>query len=215
VRQVMLTFDNGPTPDVTPYVLDVLAERHLPATFFAVGDRLSHPSARPLLERARSEGHQVGNHSMHHRVPLGEDPSPDAVEREIVAAQQALGALAGPTRLFRPFGKGGDLGPHLFSRRALDHLCAGGYTVVLWNSVPHDWDDPTGWSDRARADIDATDRTVLVLHDLPTGAMQALPAFLDRVLDDGVAFDLDVPDSCAPVRDGVVCWPVDHLVGAI
>jgi peptidoglycan/xylan/chitin deacetylase (PgdA/CDA1 family) len=209
----MLTFDNGPTPGVTRYVLDVLAERQLPATFFAVGVRLSDASARVLLGRARAEGHQVGNHSMHHRVPLGEDPSPDAVEREIVAAQAALGELAGPAHLFRPFGKGGELGPHLFSRSALDHLCAHRYTVVLWNSVPRDWEDPSGWPERARVDIDANDHTVLVLHDLPTGAMEALPAFLDALLDDGVTFTLDVPDSCAPVRDGAIRWSVDHLVG--
>lgn len=213
MRRVTLTFDNGPTPDITPYVLDVLAERSLPALFFVVGKNLGHPSSRPTLERARAAGHGVGNHSMHHAVPLGEDATADAVEREIVAPQALLGDLAGPDRLFRPFGKGGLLGPHLLSRRALDHLCAERYTVALWNSVPHDWDDPTGWPEQARADVETLDHTVLVLHDLPTGAMRALPGFLDSLLDDGVSFGLDLPDSCAPIRDGEVRRPMDGLVG--
>jgi peptidoglycan/xylan/chitin deacetylase (PgdA/CDA1 family) len=212
--RVTLTFDNGPSPQTTPYVLDVLAERRLPAIFFVVGAMLRDPAAGPLLRRARAEAHHVGNHSMHHRVPLGEDVAPDVVDREIVATQRALGDLAGPDRLFRPFGRGGLIGPHLFNGRVVDHLCADGYTVVLWNSVPHDWDDPQGWAGRARADIDANDHTVVVLHDLPTGAMEALPAFLDGLLADDVSFGVDVPDSCAPIRDGTIQWSVEHLVGA-
>jgi len=214
MRRVTLTFDNGPSPATTPYVLDVLAERRLPAIFFVVGTMLREPSARPLLQRARADGHHVGNHSMHHRVPLGEDVAADVVEREIVATRDALGELAGPDRLFRPFGRGGLIGPHLFNGRVVDHLCTDGYTVVLWNSVPHDWDDPTGWPCRARADIDANDHTVVVLHDLPTGAMEALPTFLDDLLADDVCFGVDVPDSCAPIRDGTIRWSLDHLVGA-
>ena len=133
-----------------------------------------------------------------------------AIER----AMTALGELAGPDRLFRPFGRGGLIGPHLFNRRVVDHLCANSYTVVLWKSVPHDWDDPTGWPSRARADIDANDHTVVVLHDLPTGAMDALPGFLDDLLADDICFGVDVPDSCAPISDGTIRWSVDHLVGA-
>jgi hypothetical protein len=105
------------------------------------------------------------------------------------------------------------IGPHLLSRRALDHLCHERYTVVLWNSVPRDWEDPTGWPDRALADIEANEHTVIVLHDLPTGGMKALPDFLDRLLDDAVDIVADLPDSCVPVRDGTPTGPVDHLVG--
>lgn len=209
---VTLSFDNGPTPDVTPFVLDVLAERRIPAVFFVVGNQLRHPGAAALLRRARADGHHVGNHSMSHDVPLGQDDTSDCVEREIVATQAALGALAGPDRLFRPFGLGGLIGPHLLNQRAVEHLCAQKFSVVLWNSVPHDWDDPTGWPDRARADVAAHEHTVTVLHDLPTGAMAALPAFLDDLLADGVRFTTDLPDSCVPIRDGRIVTPLDAIV---
>ena len=118
----------------------------------------------------------------------------------------------GEERLFRPFGRGGLLVPHLLSPAAADHLVAEDYTVVLWNSVPRDLEDATGWSERALADLDRNDHVVLVLHDLPTGAMYHLPAFLDRVAGDGVEVTLELPDSCVPIRRGV---PADSLAGYV
>jgi hypothetical protein len=46
--------------------------------------------------------------------------------------------------LFRPFGGGGTLDSGLLNRKAVDYLCAGGFTCVLWNCVPRDWEDPMG-----------------------------------------------------------------------
>ena len=68
--EVTLTFDNGPDPEATPHVLDVLAARDLKATFFVVGERLA--AARHLAERAHAEGHWIGNHTWTHRAPFGE-----------------------------------------------------------------------------------------------------------------------------------------------
>ena len=50
-----LTFDNGPDPDVTPHVLDILAERGIKTTFFVIGEKLLDPERRSLAERARAE----------------------------------------------------------------------------------------------------------------------------------------------------------------
>ena len=61
---VALTFDDGPDPDWTPAILDVLRDRHVPATFFVVGENaLGHPG---LLSRIVAEGHELGNHSYTH-----------------------------------------------------------------------------------------------------------------------------------------------------
>ena len=76
---VTLTFDNGPAPGTTEWVLDVLAERKLRATFFVVGTMLDRKGARALAERAVAEGHWVGNHSMTHTTPLGAGLDPDQV----------------------------------------------------------------------------------------------------------------------------------------
>ncbi len=63
-KVVFLTFDDGPIPEVTPWVLDTLDRYSIKATFFMVGDNVRrHPE---LLEEVRSRGHAVGNHTMHH-----------------------------------------------------------------------------------------------------------------------------------------------------
>src|SRR3954468_24541080 len=90
---VTLSFDNGPEPDVTPAVLDLLAARHLRTTFFVIGEKLADPRARASAERAFAEGHWIGNHTWSHRVPMGDSPA-DVVEHEIERTQRELGALA-------------------------------------------------------------------------------------------------------------------------
>ena len=64
-----LTFDNGPDPETTPFVLGVLARRSLRATFFVVGNKLSTPVGSELARRAHAEGHWIGNHTWTHSVP--------------------------------------------------------------------------------------------------------------------------------------------------
>jgi hypothetical protein len=151
---------------------------------------------------------------MTHRVPLGESRRSDDVVEEIGAAQDLLGDLSHPDRLFRPFGGGGHLGPHLLSPAALRYLIDHRYTLALWNSVPRDWEDPAGWVERAKHDVASNAWTVLVLHDLPTGAMDHLAGFVDRVLAAGVEIVQDLPDECAPIRLGVSRGPVQHLVAS-
>ncbi|MFC3125524.1 polysaccharide deacetylase family protein [Pseudoroseomonas globiformis] len=58
---VTLSFDNGPEPEVTPAVLDVLRARDVPATFFLLGQKLA--AHRAIAERAKAEGHWIGNHT--------------------------------------------------------------------------------------------------------------------------------------------------------
>lgn len=210
-KKVTLTFDNGPTPGVTDKVLDILADRGLLAIFFPVAQKLAEPSARSVLERAVREGHRIGNHSLTHGAPLGElDPAEAAVE--IGRAQEILAGLADPARWVRPWGTGGELDQRCLSPAAVEYLVAGAYTCVLWNSVPHDWVDPSGWVDSALRDVDAHEHTVMVLHDLPTGAMDELPRFLDELRDANGTITQDLPASCLPIVDGELVSPIDHLV---
>ncbi|WP_406140085.1 polysaccharide deacetylase family protein [Streptomyces sp. NBC_01089] len=201
-RRLTLSFDNGPDPAGTPFVLKELAVRGLTATFFPVGNQLFLPQGRELLEEVAAAGHTIGNHSMTHTVPLGQSPGWETVQREIADMQEMLGELAGEEKLFRPFGGGGHLGPHLFSGEAVEHLTAERYTVALWNSVPRDWEDPDGWAERALADIRRLPWTLVVLHDIVPDAMKRLPAFLDRVLEDEVEITTELPEVCVPVRRG-------------
>jgi peptidoglycan/xylan/chitin deacetylase (PgdA/CDA1 family) len=96
---IAITIDDGPEPEVTPRVLDLLDEHHARATFFCIGERVDrHPAlARALVARQ----HEIGNHSYRHLMRfslLG----PRGVAQEIARAQEAIGAATGKApRFFR------------------------------------------------------------------------------------------------------------------
>lgn len=201
MQPICLTFDNGPEPETTPMVLEVLARRGIGASFFVVGRKLLDPARRALAERAVAEGHVVGNHSFSHGVPLGLRAAADAVA-EITRAEAALGPL-NTQRLFRPHGGGGALGPHLLHAAALRHLQRARYTVALWNAVPRDWDDADGWPARALAMAAAARApVVMVLHDLLPGAMAQLDRVLGRLADAGHGFVQPIPENALALREG-------------
>src|SRR4051812_44773526 len=207
--EVTLTFDNGPDPETTPGVLAALAARGLRATFFVVGEKLA--AARAPAERAHAEGHWIGNHTWTHRAPFGELGDTGAPHAEIERTQELIGPLSHPDRLFRPVGGGGALGPHVLTPETVEVLTAGGYTCALWNAVPGDWKDPDGWVERALEQCRG--RTLLVLHDLPTGAMDHLARFLDSAAAAGITFTQELPPACLPIVRGRVARPLDALGG--
>ena len=208
MKRVTLTFDNGPAPGITERVLDILSARRISATFFVVGERLRDPSRRALAARAHEEGHWIGNHSLTHSVPLGENPSAEYARREIEETQSLIGDLARADKLFRPMGGGGAIGPHLLSRAALDCLQAGEYTCVLWSSVPGDWKDQDGWVERGVADVAARDWTTVVLHDIENASLPRLSEFLDRLGSMNVEFSQDFPDDVVMLRRGELTSPL-------
>lgn len=210
--QVTLSFDNGPEPAVTPRVLDVLKAFDVRATFFVLGAKLAEPARRALAARAFAEGHWIGNHTKTHSLPLGRISDAQAVASEILDTQALIGELAHPDRLFRPFGGGGELGPHLLSAAAVRILQAQRMTCVLWNAVPRDWENPLGWDELALAQCRAQPWTLLVLHDLPTGAMDRLERFIDRVLEHGGRFRQDFPPQCVPLLRGARVAPLEPYV---
>ena len=201
-QPVCLSFDNGPEPDATPLVLAVLRQRGLKALFFPIGQKLRDPARLALAARCRAEGHVVGNHTLSHTSPLGRVGAAAAVA-EIAEADALLGGLREPQRLFRPPGGGGALGRHLLNASAAAYLQAHGHTVVLWNAVPRDWNDPDGWPPRALAlAAAAREPLLLVLHDLPNGAMRHLDRVLGQLADAGHAFTAEPPLACLPMQAG-------------
>lgn len=208
--RLTLSFDNGPEPAVTPLVLDTLSRHGIKSTFFVIGNKLADPRARACVERAAAEGHWIGNHTWTHSQPLGEQPG--RASFEITQTQDALGSLAHPSRWFRPMGGGGAIGPHLLSPDALTLLERDRYSCVLWNSIPRDWAEPDGWVETALGQMGQQEWTLMVLHDLPTGAMTHLDAFLSRAKELGVMFQQEYPPSCVPIVEGSATMSVDHIV---
>ncbi len=212
MSKITLTFDNGPTPEVTAEVLDILAARGIKTTFYVRGKRLADPGGMDIARRALDEGHWIGNHTWFHETPLGKQPAELALS-EVVRTTEQLALLPPPSKLFRPMGSG-VIGPHLMQRVVIEHLIAERYTCVLWDSVPGDFRDPHGWMPRGLADIrnakiDHEDWSedewlVQVLHDIPTGAMAHLPAYLDELLEEGHSFVQEYPGHVTPVVGGKI-----------
>ena len=205
MTRVALTFDNGPDPVGTPRVLDALERHGVPATFFVLGRQLDAPGGLDLARAIRDAGHALGNHSYTHQIPLGEDPGPEAVARELARTHARLEQVwAGPWR-FRPFGRKGQLGAHLLSVDALRWLEQRAYDVVLWNAIPGDFSDYGGWMDTALAQLDdpAAPHRLMVLHDAHPGAMVHLDAFLTEARARGHTFVADLPQDCLPMVRGL------------
>jgi peptidoglycan/xylan/chitin deacetylase (PgdA/CDA1 family) len=211
VFDLTLTFDNGPDAAVTPLVLDVLARRGVRATFFVMGKKLAEPALHRLAARAHAEGHWIGNHTWSHAGPLGRQPGPVA-EAEIGRTEALIGALAHPDKLFRPQGGGGMIGPQLFKPSVVNWLAERRYTCVLWNAIPGDWKDPGGWMETALAQCRAQPWTLMVLHDIDTGAMARLDRFLGAAADAGARLRQDFPPDCVPMLRGEVVRPMDGYV---
>jgi peptidoglycan-N-acetylglucosamine deacetylase len=211
-KRVTLTFDNGPTPGVTEQVLDVLAAQAVRATFFVVGADLLAGGARELARRAVAEGHRIGNHTMNHLHQFGDVDDRTYAVGEIDAAQAVIGDLAGEERLFRPYGGGGVLSRRVLTQEAVSHLQEGGYTCVLWNSVPRDWERPDEWIEPCLRDVEQNDWTVVVVHDQATGAMRHLPRLLESLHEREIEIRQDFPDSCVPIRRGELVGSVADLI---
>jgi peptidoglycan/xylan/chitin deacetylase (PgdA/CDA1 family) len=201
LKKVTLSFDNGPDPETTPRVLDILKAHNIKTTFFAMGQRLLVDGAMDAVRRARAEGHWIGNHTFSHSPPLGLRDSPTLAADEIGRTQELLGSLASPGNLFRPSGGGGNLDKRLLTRACYEHLVAGEYTCVLWHSVPGDLQG-LDWVPRAFDHMQARDWTLVVLHDIQNGAVARLEEFLDLLRAGPYEIRQDFPEDCVPLVRG-------------
>jgi peptidoglycan/xylan/chitin deacetylase (PgdA/CDA1 family) len=209
---ITTSFDNGPDPEVTPHVLGTLHRHDIRSTFFVIGNKLR--DRRGLVERARAEGHWIGNHTYNHLVPLGMSAEAGMAAGEITRTQGLIGELTHGRRFFRPLGGGGggQLDQRLLNDEALKTLVQGRYTCVLWNVIPEDWAYPEGWVEHALRLCFEIEHALIVLHDLPTGAMAGLDRFLSAAEDRGAVFQQDFPDACVPVERGRISGPIEPYV---
>ena len=121
-RSIYLTFDDGPIPEVTPWVLDILDKYKIKATFFMVGDNVrKHPTEyKMVVER----GHRIGNHTFNHLKGL--EQSTDVYVANVAKANSYL-----HTNLFRP--------PHGLMRKGQYRILSEHYRIILWDLVTRDY----------------------------------------------------------------------------
>jgi peptidoglycan/xylan/chitin deacetylase (PgdA/CDA1 family) len=163
-KRVALTFDDGPHPQVTPRILDILAQHGARATFFVLGERaLQQPE---IVQRIVREGHAIGNHSYDHRALAF--ISRDAIASDLAMAQQNIGVVSGrPATWFRP--------PYgLRDHRVLAAAESLGMQTALWSHSPRDWQDPSPVELRERM-ASAPDGAIVLLHDGDAGGAAGRP----------------------------------------
>jgi peptidoglycan/xylan/chitin deacetylase (PgdA/CDA1 family) len=166
---IYLTFDDGPIPELTPWVLNILKHYQITATFFCVGENIDKNPE--IFKRILDEGHQVGNHTYNH---LKGWQTKDQDYLTNVAKCQALTQ----TNLFRaPYGR--------ISRKQYNVLVKE-YTMVFWDVLSYDYDKLTSPEKCLQNSIKHTQHgSIIVFHDnikAQKNIKFALPQYIDYFL---------------------------------
>ena len=176
-KRVFLTFDDGPIPEATPWVLDTLDRFGVKATFFMVGQNVErYPH---LLEEVLKRGHMAGNHTLHHIK--GFTAGVDQYMKDAAAAESLIGS-----KLFRP--------PHGWVFPSQFRRLAGEYQVVMYDLVTRDYSKRLTVEDVVEnVKRLCRDGSIIVFHDslksLPR-LKEALPASLEWLKSQGYSFGL-------------------------
>lgn len=190
---VALTFDDGPSPERTPWVLDVLRAKGVPATFFLLGEHVQrHPD---ITRRIRDEGHVIANHSWDHAY--FPEIAPQEATEQVQRTDRVITEVTGrkPTLFRYPHGEaspGGDaalaaaglvgnVGWHWESNLAGDFQCPGPDEMTRFVTT------------------EAIDQALILLHDAndvlacAPGQWEYLPRAIDALRERGVEFGVVVP----------------------
>lgn len=185
---VYLTFDDGPVPEATPQVLDILDTYGVKATFFWVGENLiKYPH---LAQEVVSRGHRVGNHTYNHLSgwSVSADEYKVNVQKADAIMHEVIPSLADDKqaqRLFRPpYGK--------MRREVYKWLQREGYTIVLWDIVTHDYNRRYTPQEIEKITLRyVRDGSILLLHDsikASKNTLTVLPTLIHRLQVEGYEF---------------------------
>jgi peptidoglycan-N-acetylglucosamine deacetylase len=173
---VYLTFDDGPDPAVTPWVLDELRSRNAKATFFCVGSQVK--KFPDLFEQIKREGHTVGNHTMNHEN--GRKTDSKKYLESIHDADKLI-----DSKLFRPpYGS--------ISGKQTKDVSDQGYKIIMWSWLTYDFDDQVEIDQIVQAAQKVNSGDIVVLHDNPKcfeRLKRILPGVLDAISQKGLDFE--------------------------
>ena len=177
-KEVVLTFDDGPVPRYSNQILDILAAQCVKATFFLVGEMArAHPST---VRRIFAEGHTIGTHSEDHPVRFGKLPPP-LVEWEIDKGILDVGSALGDHRQVAPFFRV----PGRAHSDAIESELAVRVLVDFGSdTVADDWHhriSPKKIIALAMNRLEARGKGILLLHDIHSATVAALPGLLKEL----------------------------------
>jgi peptidoglycan/xylan/chitin deacetylase (PgdA/CDA1 family) len=176
---IAMTFDDGPSATLTPKLLDLLAARHIKATFFVIGENVAeHPE---ILARATREGHEIGNHSWSH--PNFAKMSDERVRQQLWRTDTAIQSASGrrPILMRPPYGS-------ITTREKRWIHNELGYDIILWDVDPYDWKRPGSAVVRNRILKETHPGSIVLSHDIHPGTIEAMPSTLDALAAKGFKF---------------------------
>ncbi len=181
-RAVYLTFDDGPIPEVTPWVLDILDQYGVKATFFMVGDNIrKHPE---VFHEVVRRGHCVGNHTFHHISGHihGDFHFKNDVDECQAIIEKEMGPVSSP--VFRP--------PHGWMKVNQYRYVAKRYRIVMWDLVTRDYSTRLNADDvLANVKRYARPGSIITFHDSLKSQEKirtALPAAIEWLKEQGYSF---------------------------
>jgi peptidoglycan/xylan/chitin deacetylase (PgdA/CDA1 family) len=182
-RKISLTFDDGPVPGITDWVLEELEKRGMRATFFMVGDNVrKHPA---LAQTVLAAGHQIGNHTYRHLS--GWKTATQEYLDDVAACDKILADTVGVTpRFFRP--------PYGWMSLGQARGLVPAKKIVMWNLLSYDFDPDLSSEILIRACTSRTaPGTIVVFHDQQKTKAQlkkVLPDYLDFLVGEGYTTQL-------------------------
>jgi len=156
--EIVLTFDDGPHPILTPKVLDILKVENIKAIFFVLGENVASGKNIDIVNRAYDEGHIIGNHTYSHKNLR--TLSEIEIRNEILKTEELIkNFLTVPKLLRPPYGS-----TNLTVNKIIQEL---GYTSVLWNVDTLDWKNRSiKWVKNSMEQIIIREDSIVLMHDI-------------------------------------------------
>lgn len=182
-KEIFLTFDDGPTPEITEWVLNQLEKYHAKATFFCIGKNIEAHS--DIFQKTIEAGHSIGNHTYNHLK--GWNVKSDTYVESIKRTEELLDSYQLPNskRLFRPpYGK--------ITPSQTKKIKAENYEIIQWEVLSADF-DTTISKEKCTENVLKNSRkgTIIVFHDSVKAAKNmkyTLPKVLEYYSKKGYAF---------------------------
>lgn len=174
--KVALTFDDGPSPEYTPLLLDGLRERNVKASFFVIGSNIEKEGGEEIIRRIYEEGHLIGNHTWHH-VDLSDLSTEDAW-KELEMTDSLIKAITGEeTALVRP-----PFGEFPRSMEEPDKL------YVKWTVDSRDWVTKDTQEIVRKVVTDTEENDIILMHDCYETSVEAALQIIDTLSEKGYEF---------------------------